>query len=97
MKLYSIVCAIVLGASPVLVSGCGLLDQGVQKYDTLSEKDEICNQKWADYDAQLQRRSDMIPMLVNVVKGSAAHEHSTLKDVIDARASATQVKLSADD
>lgn len=97
MKLYSIVCAIVLAASPAVISGCGLLDSGIQKYDALSEKDEICNQKWADYDAQLQRRSDMIPNLVAVVKGSAAHEHSTLKDVIEARASATQVKLNADD
>lgn len=97
MKLRSIMFAVVLGASVVGASGCGLLDSGVQKYDALSEKDEICNQKWADYDAQLQRRSDLIPNIVSVVKGAAAHEQNTLTAVIEARASATQVKLSADD
>jgi len=97
MKLNSIVCAFMIATCAITSTGCGLLDQGVQKYDTLVDKDEKCNQAWSDYEAQLQRRSDMIPNLVAVVKGSAAHEHSTLKDVIDARASATQVKLNADD
>lgn len=69
----------------------------VEKYDTLVAKDEACNQKWSDYEAQLQRRSDMIPQLVEVVKGSAAHESQTLKDVQEARAAATQIKLTADD
>jgi len=95
MKLYNIACAVLLATCAVSSMGCGLLDQGVQKYDTLVDKDEKCNQKWADYEGKLQRRADLIPNLVAVVKGSAAHEHSTLKDVIEARASATQVKLSA--
>ena len=69
----------------------------VIKYDTLVERDEVCNQKWADYEAQLQRRADLIPMLVNTVKGYAAHEKDTLTSVMEARASATQVKLTAED
>jgi LemA protein len=85
-----------LATAPVALSGCGLLDSGVQKYDLLSQDDEICNQKWADYDAQLQRRADLIPNIVAVVKGSAAHEEDTLKAVTEARASATQIKLDAE-
>ena len=68
-----------------------------QKFDTLVEKDETCTQVWADYEAQLQRRADLVPNLVEVVKASAAHEHSVLKDVTEARAGATQIKLTADD
>lgn len=78
------------------LTGCGLIDSGVQKYDKLSLLDEKCNQRWADIDAQLQRRADLIPNMVAIVKGSAAHENKVLKEVIEARASATQIKLSAD-
>lgn len=97
MKLKSIACILMLSVTPVLITSCGLVGQGVQKYDNLVNKDEICNQKWSDYEAQLQRRSDMIPNLVAVVKGAAAHESNTLTNVIQARASATQVKLNAED
>ncbi len=97
MKLKTIICSFALALTIPSMVGCGLVDQGIQKYDTLVNKDEMCNMKWADYEANLQRRSDMIPNLVAVVKGSAAHEHSTLKDVIEARAKATQIQLSADD
>jgi LemA protein len=69
----------------------------VEKYDTLVTKDETCSQVWSDYEAQLQRRSDMIPQLVETVKGSALHESQTLKDVQEARSAATQIKLTADD
>lgn len=97
MKLYSITCAILLATSSVAVMGCGILDKGVEKYDTLVNKDEACMQKWSDYEAQLQRRSDLIPNLVGIVKGSAAHEEKTLKEVMEARASATQIKLTGED
>jgi LemA protein len=70
---------------------------GCQKYDTLVEKNAVCDEKWSDIDAQLQRRYDLIPNLVATVKGSAAHEEKTLAEVTAARASATQIKLTADD
>lgn len=97
MKIRNVLFAVMLGVAVPAMTGCGLVGQGVQKYDELVNKDEICNQKWSDYDAQLQRRYDLIPMLVETVKGSAAHENQTLTNVIQARASATQVKLSAED
>ncbi len=97
MRVYSLVCALCLSCATVGSTGCSLVDQGVQKYDTLVDKDEICNQMWSDYEAQLQRRSDLIPNLVAIVKGSAAYESKTLKEVMEARAAATQIKLSADD
>lgn len=70
--------------------GC---NRGIDKYNTLVDKDESCVSAWSDYESNLTRRADIIPQLVAVVKGSAAHENQTLKDVIEARASATQVKL----
>ncbi len=74
-----------------------LFSVSCQKYDHIVEKDEMCDQKWGNYEAQLQRRADLIPNLVAVVKASAAHENQTLKEVMEARASATQIKLTADD
>ena len=43
---------------------------GCQKYDTLVEKNAVCDEKWADVEAQLQRRYDLVPNLVATVKGS---------------------------
>jgi LemA protein len=76
------------------VFGC---KNAIQKYDTLVEKDETCNQKWSDYEANLQRRSDMIPNLVEVVKGYASHEEKTLTEVAEARAKATQIRMDPKD
>jgi LemA protein len=70
---------------------------GCAKYDELVEKDQTAQQKWADYEATLQRRADLIPNLVNTVKASAAYEKDTLEKITQARASATSIKLSADD
>ena len=70
--------------------GCG-------KYDELVDKDQAANAAWADIEAQLQRRADLVPNLVAVVKGSAQHEQATLQQVTEARAAATQVKMTADD
>jgi len=70
---------------------------GCQKYDVLVEKNATCDQKWADVEAQLQRRYDLVPNLVATVKGSAKHEEDTLERVTEARAQATQIKLTADD
>ena len=67
------------------------------KYDELVEKDSVCEQRWADVEAQLQRRYDLIPNLVATVKASAKHEETTLAQVTEARAQATAIKLTADD
>jgi LemA protein len=72
------------------VSGCS-------KYDELVEKDQVAQQRWADLEANLQRRAELIPNLVQTVKGAAKYEESTLTKITQARAEATSVKLSADD
>lgn len=96
MKFYNLALCALLASSSMAVSGCNLLDQGQQKYDTLVDKDEVCNQKWADYESNLQRRGDMIPQLVAVVKASAAHEETTLVAVTQARANATRPEIKLD-
>lgn len=95
MKISNFILCVALACGTSLVSGCETANKGIAKYDTLVDKDEACTAAWADYEANLQRRADMIPQLVAVVKGSAAHEESTLTEVTQARASATQMKLDA--
>ena len=96
MKFFKVfVCASMLALTVPTMTGCGL-SGGVQKYDTLVDKDEGCNQAWSDYESQLQRRSDLIPQLVATVKGSAAHEQDTLTAVIQARANATRPEIKLD-
>lgn len=87
--------ALFLFASFVLVFA-GLLG-GCQSYDALVERDQTCDQKWADVEANLQRRYDLIPNLVETAKGSAKHEEETLTKVMDARSMAASIKLTADD
>lgn len=71
--------------------GCGLIGDGIDKFDTMVAKDQECNRTWADVEAQYQRRHDMIPNLVKVVKAAASHEKDTLTAVTEARAKATAV------
>src|SRR5438046_7537476 len=66
---------IILAAS--LLSGCS--------YNTFVSQDEAIKAQWAQVQNQLQRRNDLIPNLVETVKGYAAHEESVFKDVADAR------------
>lgn len=70
---------------------------GCQSYDQLVAKDQTAQEKWANVEAQLQRRSELIPNLVNTVKASANYEKETLEKITKARADATSIKLSADD
>jgi len=60
----------------------------------VSMKENVSNQ-WANVETQYQRRSDLIPNLVNTVKGYATHEKETLEGVISARSQATQMKVDA--
>jgi LemA protein len=85
-----------LGLLPILVAAVAILG-GCQSYDVLVTKDQACQQKWADVEAQLQRRADLVPNLVAVVRGSAKHEEQTLQQVTQARAAATSVTLKPED
>lgn len=66
-------------------------------YNSLVEKEQKVNQSWAQVENQYQRRADLIPNLVNTVKGYSAHEQETLTKVTEARAKATSITLDADD
>ena len=72
----------------LLLSGCG-----IQSIPTALNEVEAA---WSEVLNQYKRRSDLIPSLVNIVKGSAAHEKDTLTAVIEARSKATQTQVSVD-
>ncbi len=65
-------------------------------YNGMVEAEEQVNAQWAKVENQYQRRADLIPNLVNTVKGYAAHESSTLEAVIEARSKATQITIDAE-
>lgn len=79
---------LVLSVLIPFLSNCG--------YNRLQALDEDVKAAWSEVESQYQRRSDLIPNLVETVKGYAKHERETLDSVIKARASATQIKLDAD-
>lgn len=74
-----------LAGTALLLSGCGV--------NTIPAKEETVKARWADVENQYQRRADLIPNLVNTVKGFAAQEREVLESVTRARASATQVTV----
>ncbi|CDN31446.1 LemA family protein [Mucinivorans hirudinis] len=67
------------------------------KYNAMVDKSTTAEKAWANVETQYQRRADLIPNFVNTVKGYAEHEKSVLEGVVQARAQATQTKISFDD
>ncbi|QHE91344.1 LemA family protein [Pandoraea fibrosis] len=74
-----------LGLLTSLLSACG--------YNEIQVKDEAVKAAWSEVVNQYQRRADLVPNLVNTVKGYASHEQSTLTEVINARAKATSITV----
>ncbi len=70
---------------------------GISVNNNLIEKEERVESAWAQVENQYQRRADLIPNLVNTVKGAADFEQETLTSVIEARSKATSVNINADD
>src|SRR5689334_24779958 len=71
------------------IAGCGL--------NSVPTADEQVNAAWGNLQADYQRRSDLIPNLVNTVKGYAQQEKTVLTQVTEARAKATSIQLNAND
>jgi LemA protein len=75
-------------AALALTAGCG--------FQSIPQSENTVAASWAEVENQYQRRADLVPNLVETVKGYASHERETLEAVMNARAQATQVKISAD-
>ncbi len=67
------------------------------RYNEMVTRNELVNRHWADVETAYQRRADLIPNLVNTVKGYADFEQETLTQVIEARSKATAVNVDAND
>ncbi len=76
--------AVFIAMITLSLTGCG--------YNTILRNDENVKAAWGDVEAQYQRRLNLIPNLVNTVKGYAKHEKETLQAVVDARSRATSVQ-----
>lgn len=80
---------LMIPAVALSLSACGI--------NSVPTAEEAAKAKWADVESTYQRRADLIPNLVETVKGFAAQEQDTLTAVVEARAKATSIQVSADD
>ena len=85
MKMLKMTMVSIALASTLTLSGCG--------YNTLQAKDESVIGAWSEVQNQYQRRADLVPNLVNVVKGYAKHEEQVLTEVTQARANVAGLKV----
>lgn len=86
MKKKTIITIVVLAVVVLMVARFG-----ISANNNMVEKQEGVRTAWSQVENQYQRRADLIPNLVNTVKGYATHEEQTLTNVIEARAKATQM------
>jgi len=91
MKTRNLVLIVIL-AVVVVFGGCACT-----KYNGLVTADNSVNQSWSNVETQYQRRTDLYNSIIKTVEASANFEKSTLKEVIEARAKATQVQVNIDD
>ena len=80
---------VILVLAAFMLAGCG--------YNAIQSKDEAVKAAWSEVVNQYQRRADLVPNLVNTVKGYAEHEQSTLEAVTNARAQVGKITLTTDD
>jgi LemA protein len=86
MKIRIVLATLIVSMVPLL-SGCG--------YNAMQANEEAVKAAWGDVESAYQRRADLIPNLVTVVKAYAKHERETLTAVTEARAKVGQVKISS--
>jgi len=89
MRVVSPVRAVLILVLVALLSGCG--------YNQIQQKDEAVKAGWSEVINQYKRRADLIPNLVNTVKGYASHEERVLTEVTQARAKVSQINVNAND
>ncbi|NVE93559.1 LemA family protein [Altererythrobacter lutimaris] len=80
---------VLVAAASLTLSACGI--------NSVPAAEENAKAKWADVEAQFQRRANLIPNLAEVAQGAAENERAILTEVTEARAKATSVNISADD
>jgi len=89
MRVPTSVRLVLLLVLAAILSGCG--------YNQIQQKDEAVKAGWSEVINQYKRRSDLIPNLVNTVKGYASHEERVLTEVTEARAKVSQINVNAND
>ncbi len=88
MKIAQTIRAGLIGLAALSLAACGI--------NSVPAAEEEAKAKWADVEAQFQRRANLIPNLAEIAKGAAENEQTILREVTEARAKATSVQVSAD-